>query len=108
MRRIIATAITVLMSGSVLAQSNLKGNELVGFHATIVATTVKRCGGEMARELANMTDLGDVDFKFGMTEAIFAARNVFAGDLAAACAAMQAKYGPTGSDLIGGWLPPKR
>lgn len=107
-RGAISAAVLVFFAQPSWAQSgDLKGMELIGYHATAVSLATKSCGGEASRALREMTNLRDADFRFGMARAIGDWSGKLSGDKVAACAELLAHYGPNGSAAPGAWVPPR-
>lgn len=92
-----------------LAQSgDLKGTEIIGYHATAVSMAKERCGGgEIGRALRDLTNLRDVDFRFGMSRAIGDWSGKLSNNTSAACADLRSQYGPSGTVAPGAWVLPK-
>lgn len=101
----------VVLAGPVaaLAQSgDLRGTEIVGYHATAVSMATKNCGGgEVGRALRDLTNLRDVDFRFGMSRAIGDWSGKLSNNTSAACADLRSQYGPSGTVAPGAWVLPK-
>jgi hypothetical protein len=94
---------------SAWAQSgDLRGTEIVGYHATAVSLATQKCGGgETARALRDLTNLQDADFRFGMSRAIGDWSQKLSSDPTSACASLRDQYGPRGTVSPGAWVLPR-
>jgi hypothetical protein len=74
MSRLFVVTVSVCMTnrGEVTAQAaTLRGLELVGYHATAVNRANELCGGgEMSGALKKLINMRDVEFRFGMAQAV--------------------------------------
>ena len=94
--------------GALAQTGDLRGTEIVGYHATAVSLATKKCGGgEVGRALRDLTNMSDVDFRFGMSRAIGDWSGKLSSNTSEACAALRAQYGPGGTVSPGAWVLPK-
>lgn len=94
---------------SAWAQSgDLRGTEIVGYHATAVSLATQKCGGgEVSGALRDLANMQDADFRFGMSRAIGDWSQKLSGDAVNACAALRSQYGPSGTVSPGAWVLPR-
>lgn len=105
---VVGCGVAVGAISAVAQSSDLRGTEIVGYHATAVSLATQKCGGgEISLALKGLTSLQDADFRFGMSRAIGDWSQKLAGDAANACAALRSQYGPSGTVSPGAWVLPR-
>lgn len=106
--RAVAATGLVLLAGEASAQTKEQRTmEFIGYTATAVMLAQKSCGGgETAKIIRDLANIRDVDFRFGMSNALIDLSDRLKTDTAATCAELKTKYGPNGSVASGAWVTP--
>ncbi len=104
---VVGCGVAVGAISAVAQSSDLRGTEIVGYHATAVSLATQKCGGEIGRALRDLANMHDADFRFGMSRAIGDWSQKLSGDAANACAALRSQYGPSGTVVPGAWVLPR-